>query len=103
MKRLLSIPSLMLLMLLTAASSSAMGREERLARFLAGSELVRAAVTAPEEHKAAAMRWLVEHTGLTPAKASAMIDSYRSRPKDWARVVERMKTLLGKDEQKQEQ
>ncbi|MBD3239118.1 MAG: hypothetical protein GF331_00925 [Chitinivibrionales bacterium] len=103
MKRILSIPSVVLLVLLIAAPSWALSGEERLARFLAGCKVLNTAVTASPEHKAAAMQWLVEHTGLTPAKAAAMIGSYRNRPDDWTRVVERMQTLLGKDEQKGDQ
>jgi hypothetical protein len=75
-------------------SASGMSREERLVEFMAGCEVLSEAVTMPLAEKADAMRWIVARSGLKPARAIAMIKSYRNRPDDWRKVLDAVRARL---------
>lgn len=80
--------------LLCASSALAGGTEQRLAQFLAGCELLNTAIAVDGARRAAAMRWLIAHTQMTPEKAIRLVRSYHDRPEDWSRVLVLMKEAL---------
>ncbi len=79
---------------LLCSAAQAASREQRLATFIAGCEVLSDAALATPERKAAALDWLVRQTGITPQRARSMIDEYRDRPEDWRRILELVRATL---------
>jgi len=78
----------------TIAAPDEPSAEERLVRFLAGSELLGAATGLSDGERKAYLDGLAEITGLTPRTASARVSYYRSRPSQWTQVVRKVRETL---------
>jgi hypothetical protein len=82
-------------MVLALCGTGAVASEQtRLAQFLAGCEVIGSSLVTDRALTAAAMRWLVKRTGITPARARALIDRYRNRPDEWGKVLQLMRAEL---------
>jgi hypothetical protein len=80
--------------LVAACLAGAASREERLATFLAGCEVIHHSALASPDRKAAALQWLIGHTGITPASARSMLDEYRGKPQELRRLLEAVRTAM---------
>ena len=68
--------------------------ETRLARFLAGIEILRLARLESAPEKLAKFTRLKKVTGLDNAHVIELIDKYKNDPEGWNRVVQRVRELL---------
>jgi hypothetical protein len=67
---------------------------DREAAFFSGLILLQSATLLPAEQKAAKYRELQMMTGITGAKAKALLSVYRNRPEEWQRLYSTMQSLL---------
>ena len=89
-----SVMLLLAVAVVHAQAAGALSREQRLARYIAGCEIVADAAAVTPATRAAAMRSLTRLTGITPDRAVREIESYRNRPEAWERVLEQVRQAL---------
>jgi hypothetical protein len=90
-KRALILAAMILALCGTGAAAS---EQARLAQFLAGCEVIGSSLVTDHALTAAALHWLVKHTGITPQRAHTLIDRYRNRPDEWGKVLQLMRAEL---------
>ncbi len=62
--------------------------EKRLAKYIAGIELLEAERTITPDEKSAWYEKLSELTGLTAEQANNLVDRFKNNPEKWAKVLE---------------
>lgn len=83
-----------MVLLAGAVLSFSSSGEGKKAEFFSGVVLLRSAAALTEEQKAEKYRELQMMTGITTARARALLNTYRGSPEEWQRINGEMTRLI---------